>query len=747
MKYLYEIYLRHAQVEKAAWHEFLLQMTDFLGRVAHYQIYVQYQQNTLHYYLETTKPVPVSLGLLDFLCKPVEIDLSELGTAKSRGRYRNDWADNFVAISQDLYKKQYEMRLAKLDLHGFKKLIAGDIQIFYQRAKYTYHKQLWLFAPATFLSVDFDKQKSFLYKKFPKYLKLEKVTKYLSTQSEGALLEIDPFPYAEQPLYLTHEQYDFAKHSLIIGSSGSGKSKFIASLIDKIYQTQAQAYKVVVIDPHDALYKECTNIDSRAVINFQDLANSIDLFKCQVENINANVELMLTLFRSLINNDYNGRLERVLRYSTYLLTLAGQFSFLTLRKLLLDMEYRNEIVAQYQAELPASVAHFFLTDFNELKNQNYNDAIAPIIVFIDEMQMVPVFNEVSDLEDLAQKVQTSFLNIFSLNRLKLGSKVTQTIAGLLLQQLFLLAQQNLDQHLLVIIDEVAVVQNPIISRFLAELRKYNASVILAGQYFAQIEDDLQAAIFANVSNYYLFRVSQADAEILTRNINIKLANSDKLEDAQSLLTGLKLRECLARICVGEEALPIFKARTTDYEAKAQPQTVDLLDQTFDFTDLSKYTLQAKDEQASRKVKDQLVAPAPAAQEKSTGLSNFSTLAEQTDQSLLDAAFQLPSAEPKTIAGKNQVSEQVPAAEETKASEQSLATEEIKPASTQKLEVTSTIKKDLSDFAKAPDEVFTLPHQVDVDMQRSEPESSQTDFDAAVDITDFTKTFTTGRKES
>ena len=64
---------------------------------------------------------------------------------------------------------------------------------------------------------------------------------------------------------------------------------------------------------------------------------------------------MLTLFHSLMNGSYNGRLERVLRYTAYLLIVAGQFSFLTLRQLLLDLEYRNKVLSQYQAQLPTSV--------------------------------------------------------------------------------------------------------------------------------------------------------------------------------------------------------------------------------------------------------------------------------------------------------------------------------------------------------------------------------------------------------
>lgn len=564
MKYAYEIFLKHGQIGAIEWNQFLLQVAEYLNGFAKWEIRLQCDHNVIHYYLLTTQIMPASLELIDFLLKPCPEPPSFIGI--SRGVYLNKWDDNFVTLAQNFRKHQYHIQSVSLRFLSIRKFLAGSIRISYARRSESCQQQLLLFAPAQFLSVDFDKSKTFLFKKFPKYLKLEKVTRLLASESENALFEVDSFPYSSGKAYLHLDSYDFAKHSLVIGGSGSGKSKFLASMIDKIYQTNPAGYKIVVIDPHDALYQDCTQIPSRAVINFQSLASGIDLFQCRADDINAGVELMLTLFRSLMNDSYNGRLERVLRYATYLLIAAEQFSFLTLRKLLLNLTYRNEILAQHQHKLPASVAHFFLTDFNELKAQNYNDAIAPIVAFIDEMQMVPVFNSEAKLADLPQKVHDNFLNIFSLNRLKLGNKVAKTIAGLLMQQLFLLAEQKLPQHLLIIIDEVSVVENPIIARFLSELRKYNTSVILAGQYFDQISADLRSAIFANTSNYYLFRVSQSDANLLTQNLKIKIEGSNNPDDQCNLLTGLKARECLAQISSDEEILPIFKARTTDFSA-------------------------------------------------------------------------------------------------------------------------------------------------------------------------------------
>ena len=133
------------------------------------------------------------------------------------------------------------------------------------------------------------------------------------------------------------------------------------------------------------------------------------------------------------------------------------------------------------------------------------------------------------------------------------------------QQIFLFAQRRTTaERLLVAIDEVAVVENPILMRFLSEMRKYNVSVILAGQYFGQISPDLRAGILANVSNYYIFRVSRSDADLLSQNLQLKLIGSHGAEDEQKLFTGLKARECLVQLSCQGELYSLAKARTPDH---------------------------------------------------------------------------------------------------------------------------------------------------------------------------------------
>jgi hypothetical protein len=138
----------------------------------------------------------------------------------------------------------------------------------------------------------------------------------------------------------------------------------------------------------------------------------------------------------------------------------------------------------------------------------------------------------------------------------------------------LLAQARaFGQKIILIIDEVSVVQNPALSQILAEARKFNLTVILTQQYFGQVDKDLRDAIFANVFNYYAFKVSEEDARALEGNLNIELpkelienehAKGVKESDIKiKIMTELHPRECLVRLLSNGQIAPAIKVRTMD----------------------------------------------------------------------------------------------------------------------------------------------------------------------------------------
>ena len=563
-----EIYLTKKYVSKEEWLELIKIISNYNGIFRKWKIFIINNRNQIRYFIKTRCSLPATINNLNsFLLKPVKeikspkssYTLFNIPKANSNiidlinyNRIRNKGTLKYLEIS---FFKCYEDKIMwRINYYLFKGGIVKKYNCLFS-------------SPTSILSVDYEGNKRYFYKSPPKYLDINKVLHLLSTDHNNALLSIDTFPYLQGKFYLNQNSFNFDKHSIIMGSSGCGKSKFISLLINNINKNSIlkQKYKVVVIDPHAALENDIGGIGK--VIDFNTSLDSVDLFINNNKDIISSTELLLDLLKTLIADQFNSKIERVLRHSIHILLSNQSFNFRNLRKIILDVEYRNDLIKELKNNLPISVIDFFLSDFNELKTKSYGEAISPIIGFIDEMEMIPVFNNEEISKNIKNTINENFLTLFSLDRTKLGDKVTKTISGLIMQQLLnIIQKREIDKHIIFIIDEVAIVENPILTRYLSESRKYNLSLILAGQYFNQISTELKNSIFANVVNYYIFRVSKLDANILVDNFNMKIPLDDTIEKKIKLLTELNNRECIVRIDSNGVLLPAFKGITLDFNS-------------------------------------------------------------------------------------------------------------------------------------------------------------------------------------
>ena len=562
----HEIYLTKKFISKEEWLELINIISDYNGIFRKWKIVITNDRNQIRYFVKTRCSLPATINNLNsFLLRPTE-EIKEPKYNYALFSFPKVGSSIIDLINYSEIRNKGTLFYLEI---SFIKLYEDKIKskiIFYLNKNGVIKKYNVIFAiGASILSADFEGNKRYFYKSSPKYLEINKILHLLNTDSNNALLSVDTFPYLQGNFYLNQNNFSFDKHSIIMGSSGCGKSKFISLLINNINKNESlkYKYKVVVIDPHASLEKDIGGIGK--VIDFKSNFDSIDLFINNSDDIVASTELLLDLLKSLIADQYNSKLERVLRHSIHLLLTDEAFNFRNLRRLILDLEYRNELIKKLKYNLPVSVIDFFLSDFNDLKTKSYGEAISPIIGFIDEMDLIPVFNGEQNIENLKNTIHDNFLTLFSLDRTKLGDKVTKTISGLIMQQLLnIIGKREINEHIIFIIDEVAVVENPILSRYLSEARKYNLSLILAGQYFNQISDELKNSIFANVINYFIFRVSKLDANVLVDNFNMKIPLDDSRDKKIKLLTELKTRECIVRIDRDGVLLPAFKGITLDY---------------------------------------------------------------------------------------------------------------------------------------------------------------------------------------
>ena len=565
LKYIKEIYLTKSDIKKIDWINLIDKINSYIRIFKSWKIIILNKDKEIRYFIISNIMLPITINNQEkFLFKKIKkLKLPPTNYTLLSYTQKNY---NFLDLIDKYKMKNQNLESATIT---FTKLLNNKLlsstNIYLRKDEKLVKKHFLLHNPISILNIDFSNNKRYFYKKQKKYLEIDKNIKYLSTNNTNSILKVNTFPLYDNSYYLNHNSFDFNKHSLIVGSSGTGKSKLISLLVNNIFNSKEKSkYKFIIIDPHASLEYDIGGLGK--VIDFKDTLNSINLFSSNKKDIIEETELLLELLKNLIKDQYNSKLERVLRHSIYLLLTANTFNFENLRNLLLNMEYRNKVLNENKSYLPTSITQFFLTDFNNLRLEYYNETISPIISFIDEIELTKIFKDNENL-NLEETIKSNFLTLFSLNRTVLGSKGLYLISGLIMEQLFLLIEnKKIKEHLIFIIDEVPVVENKILESFLSEARKFNLSLILICQYFNQISESLKLSIFSNTINYFIFRVSRMDANILVNSFDMKIPLDNTTDAKINLFTGLNNRECIARISIANKLQKPFKGTTTFFKS-------------------------------------------------------------------------------------------------------------------------------------------------------------------------------------
>lgn len=594
-KYWCELYLSNDEYTPADWQKILLSMSQYIGFLRKWMVLVHIENNTVRYFVGSNKDISsLSNNLKSVILRPQDHNqILAPHKATSERMIQLVPSGNLLDLKEKYsVKRGKELEWIGLNIRTInveKSFCEAQFAFKDAGGSYSIGTKRLLVLPSQLLAVDFLNNTKYMRKKQPKYLDIQKSLHIMRSDDIGALFEVDTFPYLPNNYYLPLDSYDFDKHSFIIGASGSGKSKFLGLFIHKLLSNgrNRQNYRVVVIDPHASIENDLGNIDGSNVIRFSSKDDGAELFAGAGTDVSAATELTSTLFKSLLADQHNAKLERVLRFSLYVLMTAQVMSLDNLKRFLTDTEYRKRLLDHVGSYVPHNIIKFFGSDFNELRTKHYNEAISPAVSLVEEMQLQPSLGEESDASlSLSKVVAANPLTVFSLNKVSMGEKVVKTVAGLLIQQIFLLAQsRTMNEKIILIIDEVSVIQNPTIAQILAEARKYNLFVFLTQQYFGQIEKPLQDAIFSNVANYYVFKVSEEDARALEGNLTIELPKESLLEEKElgnkeselrvRILTSLHSRECLLRLSSDGQILPCVKARTVDFSGTKMPKNIEM----------------------------------------------------------------------------------------------------------------------------------------------------------------------------
>ncbi|MFH1285275.1 MAG: DUF87 domain-containing protein [Candidatus Micrarchaeota archaeon] len=359
------------------------------------------------------------------------------------------------------------------------------------------------------------------------------------------------------------DNFDVFQHSVIVGTSGCGKSKLLEIFVKALAKKQADM-RVLIIDPHGEFSKTFSQ-DFKVVDFLQNYVEPLDVGKNKSPLI---TQLVAQLITSTIGQE-NKYAERVVFYSVHLLATSGQLTLSNLNLLLTDSSKRMEFSSKCTND---EVRRFFDEEFQDIYMHHFNDAILPVINFIGEYLLY--LGKAKKLENLEKLIENNKITVISFNPHYFGRRIIRFFAGAIINQMYLMAiSEKLNRPTILIVDEFHTVQTMVAKDVLSETRKFNLYLHISAQYIGQIAKPVLESVMSNVRNIISFKVTKEDARILSSMMEIKVEEffkkrvspSELEESKKEMFVKLHPRECIVRLFDGQKYILPMKVKTVDVE--------------------------------------------------------------------------------------------------------------------------------------------------------------------------------------
>ncbi len=307
---------------------------------------------------------------------------------------------------------------------------------------------------------------------------------------------------------------DRETHTHVIGSSGSGKSKFLESMMRSDIQSQ-QGF--CLIDPHGSLYRDvlnfCSHRVSRREIVLLDLSDPKSIvgfnpFRKSAGDIStqAGSRISATMHAwGVANADQTPTLERTLRLIyTVLLEQNLPFHF---AQFLIDFN-SHEIRKHLIEKIESPLIRREWEELQELKPKDWRSEILSVknrlFRLLTSKTLTRFFNSsggVIDIADIIEKGKILLVNLAPSDHL--SAENARVFGALLVNEFFEVARRRIAapgrtlKPYYLYLDEFQTFVSLDITAMLDQVRKYKLFTVLAHQRFGQLDENLSDAVLTN----------------------------------------------------------------------------------------------------------------------------------------------------------------------------------------------------------------------------------------------------------
>jgi len=242
---------------------------------------------------------------------------------------------------------------------------------------------------------------------------------------------------------------------------------------------------------------------------------------------------LMDVFYMMWSDAWGPRMEHMLRNALLALLDQPHATLPDILRLLTDKTYRSEVIANIEN---APVKQFWKTEYPKYSARYQSDAIAPIQskvgALLADPRLYRFFTSPDNPLRLRAIMDEGKILIINLSKGRLGSDSSKLVGGVLTTMLSLAAFSRADiaeekrRAFFIYIDEFQTFTTLAIADMMAELRKMGVAMIVAHQYFHQLDPDIRHAVLGNAGTIISFRVGAEDAGYLAKEFEPKFSRLD-----------------------------------------------------------------------------------------------------------------------------------------------------------------------------------------------------------------------------
>ncbi len=376
--------------------------------------------------------------------------------------------------------------------------------------------------------------------------------------------------YREKKIPFGIKRHDRKRHAYIIGKSGTGKSKLIQLLAKNDIDN---GFGCAILDPHGDLIDEVLKLIPQHRINDVVLFDPSDLnfppsFNplVQVPNeLKMRVTIgFIEIFKKIFSSNWSDRMEHVLRYSILALLSTPGATLLSIRKMLIDEEYREVIIQNVQDKV---VKNFWKNEYPTWQEQYDAGVISPLLnkvgQFVATDMIRNIVGQPVNKFDFREFMDQRKIVLMKVSKGILGDDNASLLGSMVVSRIYQAAMSRADipleerEDFYFYVDEFHTFATSSFDEILSESRKYGLNLTVANQFLGQLPEHVKKTVFGNVGSILSMGVGGEDASILEHEFTPRFDATD--------LINLDVRNFYIKMAIDGETQEAFSGRTLDID--------------------------------------------------------------------------------------------------------------------------------------------------------------------------------------